>query len=132
VVVSDQQFGDMSFREYVQTERVYFHPFADRGWPQLPPNFFAFRWQNAVRQLNRVEGFEVVAHISERYPAVTREESGNAASAVYRLGPDIPLPGGAVPSGRNLQNSRMWILVDQLLTQPSVVDAKAATDVLLA
>lgn len=132
VVVSDQQFGDMSFRDYVQAERVYFHPFAKRGWPHVPPNFFAFRWQNALRQLNRVVDFEVVAHVSERYPAVSLEESGSGPSAVYKLGPDIPLPNGAVPSGRNLQNSRLWILLDQLLTQPSVIEAKAATDALLA
>ena len=37
---------------------------------------------------------------------------------------------GSVPSGRNLRNTRFWVLLDQLLTQPSVVEAKAASDVL--
>lgn len=47
---------------------------------------------------------------------------------MYRLGPDIPLPGGAIPSGKlNLRNQRFWVLLDQLLTQPTVTDAREAT-----
>lgn len=131
VVISEQPFGGISFRDYVQRQRVYFHPFASGGWPPVPPNFLAFRWDNALRQLNRVIEYEVVAHLDERFPAVTREESGEP-HVVYRLGPDIPLPGGAVPSGRNLRNTRFWVLMDQLLTQPTVVEAHAASEALRA
>lgn len=131
VVISEQQFGGLSFRDYVQQQRVYFHPFASGGWPAVPPNFLAFRWDNALRQLNRVVDYEIVGHLSERFPAVTGEET-DEPYVVYRLGPDIPLPGGSVPSGRNLRNTRFWILLDQLLTQPSVVEAHAASEELRA
>lgn len=131
VVISEQQFGGTSFRDYVQQKRVYFHPFASGGWPPVPPNFLAFRWDNAVRQVNRVVDYEIVGHLEERFPSVTPEESGGP-HVVYRLGPDIPLPDGAVPSGRNLRNSRLWVLLDQLLTQPTVVDAHAASEGLLS
>ena len=43
VVVSDDLFAGVSFRDYVQSQRVYFHPFATAGWPAVPPDFFAFR-----------------------------------------------------------------------------------------
>ena len=50
------------------------------------------------------------------------------AHIVYSLGPDIPLPGGAIPSGPlNLRAQRFWVLLDQLLTQPTVIDARDAT-----
>jgi len=97
----------------------------------VPPNFLAFRWDSAVRQLNRVVDYEIVGHLEERFPSVTPDESGGP-HVVYRLGPDIPLPGGAVPSGRNLRNSRFWMLLDQLLTQPTLVDAHAASEHLRA
>jgi len=133
VVISQQRFGDATFREYVENQRVYFHPVVGGGWPTVPPNFLAFRWKNAVRQVNRVLDYEIVAHLSERFPAVVDDHTGGSrppgdAHIVYRLGPDIPLPGGAVPSGPlNLRNQRFWVLLDQLLTQPTVIDARDAT-----
>ena len=72
-----------------------------------------------------------VGHLDEKFAPVTREESGGP-HVVYRLDPDIPLPGDAVPSGRNLRNTRFWLLLDQLLTQPTVVEAHAASEALRA
>jgi hypothetical protein len=46
---------------------------------------------------------------------------------MYRLGPDIPLPQGGVPSGRqNLRAQRFWVL----LTGPTVIDVRDATKAL--
>ncbi|MFD1948593.1 hypothetical protein [Nocardioides aestuarii] len=136
VVISNDQFGDATFRQYVTDQRVYFHPLIGGGWPTVPPNFLAFRWDGAVRQLNRVLDYEVVAHLSERFPAVADDHTAESrppgdAHIVYQLGPDIPLPNGAVPSGpQNLRAQRFWVLLDQLLTQPTVIDAREATRVL--
>ena len=138
VVISNDPFGDVSFRDYVENQRVYFHPVAGNGWPSVPPNFLAFRWDNAVRQVNRVTDYEIVARLSDRFPAVEHDESASSrppwgAHVVYRLGPDIPLPDGAIPSGPagvNLRAQRFWVLLDQLLTQPTVVDAREATKAL--
>ncbi len=141
VVINEAIFGDVTFLDYVVNQRVYFHPVADKGgWPTVPPNFLAFRWGNAVRQVNRVIDYEIVAHLHERFPAVQDDHTAGSrppgdAHVVYRLGPDIPLPGGAIPSGpkgTNLQASRFWVLLDQLLTQPTVVDAQKATKALNA
>lgn len=138
VVITKDVFGDATFRDYVENQRVYFHPIARGGWPHIPPNFLAFRWDNAVRQVNRVLDYEIVAHLSERFPAVLDDHTVGSrppgdAHIVYRLGPDIPLPGGAVPSGAlNLRAQRFWVLLDQLLTQPTVIDAREATKRLCA
>lgn len=138
VVISKDPFGDVSFRDYVENQRVYFHPVAGNGWPTVPPNFLAFRWDNAVRQVNRVVDYEIVAHLSDRFPPVEDDESASSrppwgAHVVYRLGPDITLPNGAIPSGPaglNLRAQRFWVLLDQLLTQPTVVEARDATKAL--
>lgn len=37
-----------------------------------------------------------------------------------------------MPSGRNLRNTRFWMLLDQLLTQPTVVAAHVASEALRA
>ncbi|MDP3890500.1 hypothetical protein [Nocardioides sp.] len=133
VVISNDLFGDATFRDYVVNQRVYFHPVTGGGWPTVPPNFLAFRWDNAVRQVNRVVDYEIVAHLSERFPSVADDHSAGSrppgdAHVVYRLGPDIPLPDGGIPSGKqNLRAQRFWVLLDQLLTQPTVIEAREAT-----
>lgn len=71
--------------------------------PTIPPNFLAFRWNNAVFEVNRVVDYEIVGHLSDRFPAVVDDHSVDSrppddAHIVYRLGPDIPLPGGAIPA----------------------------------
>lgn len=136
VVISNDQFGDATFRDYVVNQRVYFHPVGGGGWPTVPPNFLAFRWDGAVRQVNRVAGYEIVAHLSERFHSVKDDHSAESrppggAHIVYELGPDIPLPSGGIPSGtKNLRAQRFWVLLDQLLTQPTVIDAREATKAL--
>lgn len=134
VVVSDDPFGGVPFRDYVTKQRTYFHPVVGGGWPTVPPNFLAFRWGNALRQLNRVTSYEV-AFLSERFPGVKDDHSAASrppeeAHVIYQLGPDIPLPPEGIPSGPdglNLRAQRFWVLLDQLLTQPTLVAAREAT-----
>lgn len=87
-----------------------------------------------MRQVSRVVDYEIVGRLSDRFPAVEHDESASSrppwgAHVVYRLGPDIPLPNGAIrsgPTGLNLRTQRFWVLLDQLLTQQSVVKAREA------
>lgn len=126
VVVSDTVLGAQTFREYVLDERVYFHPYGGHNtWPKRPPNFLCFRWGGRVRQVNRVKSFEVIPHLSDRWPGVPRGESGGP-HIVYELGPDIPTP--AVSTKGTYATGRVWCLLDQLLTQPTLKDAVRSSD----
>ncbi|MGJ0223749.1 hypothetical protein ACQUZK_10140, partial [Streptococcus pyogenes] len=79
-------------REYVRTQRVYFHPFGGNNtWPKVAPNFLCFRWGGKVRQVNRVTSFEVVPDLSTRWSAVPSSQPPEP-HIVYELGPDIPVP----------------------------------------
>jgi hypothetical protein len=51
----------------------------------VPPDFLAFRWNNTVRQLNRVIDYEIVGHLDEGFASATREESGGPHAAVGPL-----------------------------------------------
>lgn len=126
VVVSDTRFGDLTFKEYVTQERVYFHPYGGHNrWPRRPPNFMAFRWGGFVRQVNRVRSFEVLPSLTQRWPAISPEEA-EGAHIVYDLGTDIPIPN--VRTTGTYASGRVWCLLDQLLTQPTLRDAVYSSD----
>jgi hypothetical protein len=126
VVVSNTLFGAITFRDYVLHERVYFHPFGGNNtWPKIPPNFLCFRWGGRVRQVNRVKRFEVVPQLSDRWPAITREEDSSGPHIIYDLGPDIPIP--EISTRGTYANGRVRCLLDQLLVQPTLADAVRAS-----
>jgi hypothetical protein len=120
--------GSRTFRDFVTTERAYFHPFG-KNWPKRPPVLMGFRWGGQVRQVNRVVHSEVVPNLQARWPDIPRdEETADQPHAIYDLGPDIPIP--RIPTTGVYQARRVWVLLDQLLTQPTLVDAEKASKAL--
>lgn len=134
VVISNERPGgadQRSFREFVTEEHIYFHPYGRQGWPTEPPNFMAFRWDNAVRRIHRVTKTDVVPSLLDRWPGMPDTDDFNLPHAVYELGPQLP-PATPIPSGRNYRATRIWVLLDQLQTAPTLQDAMKATDDMLA
>jgi hypothetical protein len=119
--------GARSFRDFVD-QGWYFHPFGTGGWPKDPPNFLAFRWRSTVQRIHRVTEAEVIPSLLDRWPDIPATEDTERPFAVYRLGP--ALPGPPIPSGATYRASRMWVLLDQLLTSPTLADALKGTDAL--
>jgi hypothetical protein len=125
VVVSKTAFAGISFRDFVIRDRVYFHPFGDNSKaPKSAPNFLCFRWGGRVRQVNRVEHFEVVPRLAERWPEAANEIS-DGPHIIYDLGPDIPIP--AVSTKGTYATGRVWCLLDQLLVHETLADAVHAS-----
>lgn len=119
--------GNRTFRDFVVNDDTYFHPFGwGKGWPTDPPNFFAFRWNGEVHQIRRVIGHQVVAQLQELWPDIPPEANSTRPHAVHRLGPPMPMH-APLPSGTNYRAARLWVLVDQLLTAPTLKDAYAAS-----
>ena len=132
VSVSSDRPGDggpHTFREYLTAADSYFHPWGwGKGWPKTPPNFLAFRWGNHVQRAHRVMSHSVVPTLQTRWPGIPVSEETAAPHVVYDLGPQIlPAP---LPSGTNYRASRLWVLLDQLLTSPTLKEALAGTRVL--
>ena len=124
VVVSDGKpgGGDRTFRDFVTTERVYFHPYGGHnGWPKRPPNLIGFRWGGRVRQISRVASYEVVPNLHSRWPDIPTTGDPDRPHLLYELGPDLPIP--VIPTKGTYATARVWALLDQLLTQPTLQDA---------
>lgn len=54
VLNDDRPAGGASFKEFVNDQHRYFHPYGMGGWPTEPPNFMAFRWDGFVQRIHRV------------------------------------------------------------------------------
>jgi hypothetical protein len=124
VVVSNDKpsGGANTFRDFVRRERVYFHPYGGKGgWPKRPPTFLAFRWDGYVQQINRVLSHEVVPTLSSRWQTIPSNPENDIPHIVYQLGPDIPFP--VVRTTGTYAAGRVWALLDQILTRPTLQEA---------
>ena len=114
--------GSRTFRDFVATEGFYFHPYGwGSGWPRTPPNFLAFRWNGHVQQAHRVTSAEVIPSLQDRWPDIPETDDTTLPFALYQLGPQL-LP-VLVPNGARYRASRMWVILDLLLTSPTLKDA---------
>lgn len=129
VLSEDRPGGDgtPTFREIVTEAHSYFHPYGIGGWPTDRPNFMAFRWGGAVQRIHRIVQADVVPTIRDRFPYLPEGEVSDRPHAVYDLGPRIP-PFEPIPNGAGIYpSSRLWVLLDQLQTAPTLKDAIAGT-----
>ncbi len=127
VVLNDERpAGGASFKEIVCEQRAYFHPYGISGWPTIPPNFMAFRWDGAVRRIHRVIHHDVLPNLTERWPYMAWNPAAMRPHAVYDLGPQLQ-PKEPILNGANYRASRLWVLLDQLQTADTLADAIAGT-----
>lgn len=120
--------GPHTYREIVE-QGFYYYPYGwGHGWPPVPPNFLAFRWDNHVQRVHRVLGYEVIASLQERWPDIpaptggpderARVDGTDRPHVLCRLGPALRM--GRLPTGVNYRAARLWVLLDQLLTAPTL------------
>jgi hypothetical protein len=118
--------GPHTFREFVTAESCYFHPYGwGKGWPRTPPNFLAFRWDGQVQLICRVTRAEVIPDLQSRWSDIPKTGDTIRPHALYHLGP--PIPGPPIPSGATYRAARLWVILDYLLTCPTLRDARAQT-----
>ncbi|QBX55071.1 hypothetical protein EXE58_06115 [Nocardioides seonyuensis] len=130
VSISKTRLGSLTFREYVLDEEVYFHPFG-KNWPRRPPILMGFRWDGKLQQVNRVETATVLPALQDRWPDIPLgPEKGESYGphAVYDLGPKLRVP--EIPSGNIVMARRAWVLLDQLLTEPTIEAAEKSSKAL--
>lgn len=116
--------GGPSFIEYVEEQDRYFH-LRGNTWPKQPPVLMGFRWGGKVQRVSRVVGSEVVDSLLDRWPDYPPTDRATEPHAVYTLGPRIQLP--EIRTTGVVMARRMWVLLDQLLTYPLLVDAEKAS-----
>lgn len=71
------------------------------GWPKVPPNYIAFRWDGHVRRIHHIDAYAVVDDLHEAFDEIPAGLEADVPHIVYDLGPPI-LPALAPPDRREL------------------------------
>lgn len=82
-----------------------------------------------MRRIHRVLDAEVVPSLCERWTDIPVTPDTARPHAIYKLGPRIP-PFEPIPNGAQYRASRLWILLDQLQTSPTLAQALAQSKAL--
>jgi hypothetical protein len=118
----------ISFLDVVLEKNRYFHPYGTRrgGWPKVPPNYIAFRWDGRVRRIHHIDAYKVVDDLNEAFTEIPAGLAADVPHIVYDLGPPI-MPTPPLPTGGNYRAARTWAALDLLLTSATLRDAIVKT-----
>jgi hypothetical protein len=118
----------ISFLDVVLKKNRYFHPYGVRrgGWPKVPPNYIAFRWDGHVRRIHHIDSYTVVDDLHDAFDEIPAGLAADVPHIVYDLGPPI-LPSKPLPAGGNYRASRVWAALGLLLTSTTMKEAVAKT-----
>jgi hypothetical protein len=83
-----------------------------------------FRWGGRVRQVNRIIAANIYPNLHNRFPEIAPSDDPDP-HVVYDLGPDLPIP--EIPTRGTYASARVWALLDQMLTQPTLQEAVHAS-----
>jgi hypothetical protein len=115
----------MDFISVVEDHRRYFFPVGTGGWPKIPPNYMAFRYDGRLQAIHHVDDYAISTDMSQFFPGVPHTDW--PPHYVLTLGPPIR-PSHEVRNGSSVKrNARRWIDIDLLLTSPTITDALKAT-----
>lgn len=115
----------MSMRSVVEDHHRYFFPVGRGGWPKVPPNYMAFRYDGRLQSIHHVDDYAIGTEMGQFLPGVP--PTGWDPHYVVTLGPSIR-PAHEVRNGPLVKRAmRTWIDIDLLLTRPTITDALRAT-----
>lgn len=118
-------WSKVSWQDFVNKDRRYYHPVGGSGWPKQPPNYLGFRYGGRLQTIHHVEDWKIVEDMDAEVPEIS---SGRLWSPhfLYKLGKPIR-PGKTVKTGRIYRNGRVWAMLDLLLTCKTIAEARDKT-----
>ena len=124
---SIKENSDYTWIDVVEKDKCYFHPLK-KGWPDVPPNYIAFRYDGQLQSVHYIESCRVVADLSainESWPGKDTDSDPNLL--LYKLGPAMK-PSVTVRSGP-IWNRRIRCAIDTLLSgaYETISEAKKET-----
>ena len=113
--------------DVVEKDKCYFHPIG-KGWPDVPPNYIAFRYHGQLQSVHYIESCQVVADLSAINEAWPKKNTDSEPDLrLYKLGPAMK-PAVTVRSGP-IWNRRIRCAIDTLLSgaYENISEAKKET-----
>lgn len=115
----------MSLVSVVEDHRRYFFPVGRGGWPKIPPNYMAFRYDGRLQAIHHVDGYEITTDLGANFPGAPPAQGD--PHYLLALGPPIKPP-TEIRNGPSIMRAmRTWIDIDLLLTSVTITDALKAT-----
>ena len=115
----------LSWIDIVKKHGRYFYPVGLR-WPD-PPNYLGFRYGGKLQCIRHIDGYEIVTNFRTVFPEAP-DDASCGPHYCFKLGPPI-VPSRDVPAGPRVQrSSRVWCMIDTLLTSPTISDALSETE----
>lgn len=113
----------ISYLDVVKKKNKYFFPIGN-NWPKEPPNYIGFRYDGQLQSIHHVESYVVTKNLHTEIAEMPDIEE--LSYFVLDLGPAI-LPPKQVKNGQIHPMSRVWAMLDTLLTEDTVADAVSVT-----
>ena len=112
-------WSKISWKDVVYKKKRYFYP-ADGGWPKIPPNYIAFRFDGKLQSIHHVEDYEVVDDMHKEIKEIKKGKLTN--HNLLKLGPKF-VPKKNVQGGNLWSNGRRWCMLDTLFTSKTIEEA---------
>lgn len=113
----------VDFHAAVRDHGRYFFPTEGR-WPD-PPNYVAFRFGGKLQSIHHVDGYEVMTNPRRYFDQA--EDVEITPHYILKLGPAI-VPPREVKTGPGIvMATRVWCMLDTLLTSPTITEALRVT-----
>lgn len=121
----------LTWYEFMLQKLKYFHPFGGNGWPKVPPNYIAFRYNGQLQSIHHIDGCQIVDGLYKVFPEEISKYKCDHKHLVYDLGPAIR-PTKKIKTGNIFPNGRVWAMLDLLLTCNTISEARDKTKKRLA
>ncbi len=114
---------DISWIDIVEKKQCYFHPVGGgrSGWPKEPPNYIAFRYNGKLQSIHHIEEHEIFTNPHDRFGEIP--DGTWKPHFLYKLGKAIK-PVKEVKTGKIYPSGRVWCMLDTLLTEDTISDAR--------
>ncbi len=112
-------WSKISWKDVVYKKKRYFYP-SDGGWPKIPPNYIAFRFDGILQSIHHVEDYEVVDDMHNEIKEIKKGKLIN--HNLLKLGPRFE-PRSILQGGNLWSNGRRWCMLDTLFTSRTIEEA---------
>lgn len=112
-------WSEISWRDISGKKNRYFYPLGN-GWPKVPPNYIAFRYDGRLQSIHHVEKYEVASDMHDYMTEIKKGKIRN--HYLLYLGKGFE-PRKELPTGKLWSSGRIWCMLDTLFTASSVKEA---------